>query len=194
MKIIIIDNYDSFTYNLYHYTAEITGVIPQVFYNDKLSWEQFKQYNPDAVIISPGPGSPTKKKDFGISGEIIKKTKLPLLGVCLGHQGIGAMFGAKIAQAPEIMHGRTSNIYHIGTGIFEGIPQGFSAVRYHSLIIDRKTLSNDLIPTAWTEDDILMGIQHRKKPLYGVQFHPESIGTIWGKQILKNFLTQEKKE
>lgn len=191
MKIVIIDNYDSFTYNLFQYVAEIINSLPQVFYNDKLSFQEFLKLKADAVIISPGPGNPVSKKDFGISKDIIQKTYLPILGVCLGHQGIGASFGAAITKTSEIMHGRTSNIYHNGKDIFANIPQGFTAVRYHSLAVAK--LPQELEKTAWTADGVVMGIKHAVRPLWGLQFHPESIGTQYGKNILKNFITLAQK-
>lgn len=188
MKIIIVDNYDSFTYNLYQYVSELTGYEPTVFSNDQLTWKQFTTINPDAVIISPGPGDPRKKKDFGICKEIILRAKMPVFGVCLGHQGIGVLFGAQIKQVTEIVHGRTSKIFHTGRDLFHKIPQGFDAVRYHSLAIDNVSFPKTLIKTAWTADGIVMGLKHSQRSLYGVQFHPESIGTVYGKKILENFL------
>lgn len=188
MKILIIDNYDSFTFNLYQLTAEITNSLPQVYYNDQINFQKILNLHPDAIIISPGPGNPTNIKDFGICSEIITKSTFPILGVCLGHQGIANAFGSNISHAPEIMHGRTSKIYHKEKDLFKNIPQGFTAVRYHSLIIDNTTLSSKLEKTAWTNDNIIMGIKHKTKPLWGVQFHPESIGTQHGKKILENFI------
>ena len=192
MKIIIIDNYDSFTYNLFQYIAVLAKSAPLVFYNDKLSLHHLPQLRPDALIISSGAGNPLNKHDFGLCSEIIMNAQIPLLGICLGHQGIGSVFGAPIIHAPEVIHGRESNIYHNGKHIFQDIPQGFAAIRYHSLIIDGKNLPSQLVKTAWTEDNVIMGIQHREKPLFGVQFHPESVGTNWGKTILKNFLKYAK--
>ncbi len=188
MKILIIDNYDSFTYNLFQYVAELTGIVPEVFYNDTISWEQFASLQPDAVIISPGPGNPTKQQDFGISKEIILRTTVPLLGVCLGHQGIAAAFGGKITHAPEVMHGRTSKIFHVGTELFTTLPQGFEAVRYHSLMVSEKDFPQSLVKTAWTNEGVIMGLKHVNRPLYGIQFHPESVGTVSGKKLLENFL------
>lgn len=193
MKIIIIDNYDSFTYNLFQSVAELTGVVPDVFYNDTISWQQFERLKPDAVIISPGPGDPKNKKDFGICKEIILHTTVPLLGVCLGHQGIAEAFGGKISYAPEVMHGRTSKIFHTEKELFHTIPQGFDAVRYHSLMVADTDFPKSLIKTAWTDDGVIMGLQHVERPLYGIQFHPESIGTSWGKTLVANFLESVKK-
>ena len=189
MKIFILDNYDSFTFNLYQMVGEITNTTPLVFANDKITYQQFLKLNPDAVIISPGPGSPTNKNDFGISGEIIEKSKLPILGVCLGHQGLSSVFGGKVIHAPEVMHGRISKIYHTRDNLFKDIPQGYSAVRYHSLMIDPASFPKDLKKTAWTKDGIIMGVQHRTKLFFGVQFHPESIGTEHGKKLLENFIS-----
>jgi para-aminobenzoate synthetase len=193
MKIVIIDNYDSFTYNLYQYIAEVTNVIPKVFLNDKISWKTFLLLRPDAVILSPGPGNPIKKKDFGICYEIIQKGNMPILGVCLGHQGIASAYNGSIKSAPEIFHGMPSNIFHTGKGIFTDIPQGFKAIRYHSLMVS-EPLPNNISKTAWTKDGIVMGISHKKKPFFGLQFHPESIGTAYGKKILKNFFMQVNKK
>ncbi len=188
MKILMIDNYDSFTYNIVQYLYEL-GAEVDVRRNDKVSIQQIKDMNDiDAIVISPGPCSP---KEAGISVDVIKefKGKLPILGVCLGHQSIGAAFGAEIVKAKCLMHGKTSMIYHNEKDLFEGIPNPFEAVRYHSLVIDKNTLPEDIEITAWTkEDDEIMGIKHKKFPIYGIQFHPESILTSYGKDILKNFL------
>ncbi len=191
MRIVIIDNYDSFTYNIFQYIGEITKTKPKVYYNDQISWEGFTKLNADAVIISPGSGNPKLAKDFGIAKDIIQKAKLPILGVCLGHQGIGYLYGTSIEYAPEVAHGKISNISHTGTDLFTNIPQGFKAVRYHSLMVSG--LPTHIIKTAWTKDNIIMGIKHATKPLWGVQFHPESIGTQFGKEILTNFITLAKK-
>ncbi len=188
MNILMIDNYDSFTYNIVQYLYEL-GANVDVKRNDQITVDEIKQMEGiDAIVISPGPCSPN---EAGVSVDVIKefKGKLPILGVCLGHQSIGAAFGAKIVKAKCLMHGKTSMIYHNGQGLFEGIPNPFEAVRYHSLVIDRNTLPEDIQITAWTkEDDEIMGIQHKKYPIYGIQFHPESILTNYGKDILRNFL------
>ncbi len=188
MKILMIDNYDSFTYNIVQYLYEL-GAEVDVRRNDKVSIQQIKDMNDiGAIVISPGPCSP---KEAGISVDVIRefKGKLPILGVCLGHQSIGAAFGAEIVKAKCLMHGKTSMIYHNEKDLFEGIPNPFEAVRYHSLVIDRNTLPEDIEITAWTkEDDEIMGIKHKKFPIYGIQFHPESILTSYGKDILRNFL------
>lgn len=192
MKIIIINNYDSFTYNLYQLVAEITKDLPLVYNNDQLTYKQFSKIQPDAIVISPGPGNPENKKDFGISYEIIKNMQIPILGVCLGHQGIASVFGAKIINAPVVFHGKQSLIYHQGDGLFQDIPQGFTAMRYHSLMIDKNNIPKELQKTAWTKDSVIMGIKHVTKPLFGVQFHPESIGTKYGKKLLENFINLAK--
>lgn len=191
--IIVIDNYDSFTYNLVQYLGELGREIPvaaeiKVYRNDKITLEEIKELKPDGVVISPGPGRP---EDAGICLDLIAKLgeNLPILGVCLGHQSIGQVFGAKIVSAPILMHGKTSEIYHEGVGIFAGLARPFTATRYHSLVIERESFPDVLQITAWTEDGIIMGVQHREYPqIKGVQFHPESILTDGGKELLKNFL------
>lgn len=192
MKTLIIDNYDSFTYNLYQYIAELGG-NPIVVKNDEISIRQIKEMNPSHIIISPGPGHPKNKKDIGISQELIEKfgDRYPILGVCLGHQIIGAAYGAQIIHAPEPVHGKTSHITHDGTSpIFRNIPKKISVMRYHSLMINKETLPETIKITANTdESDLCMAIEHVTKPIYGVQFHPESISTPYGKKILENFLT-----
>jgi anthranilate synthase/aminodeoxychorismate synthase-like glutamine amidotransferase len=184
--VLVIDNYDSFTYNLVQYLQEL-GAKVIVFRNDKITLDKLKKIKIERVVISPGPGSP---KDSGISCSVVDEfyKKIPVLGVCLGHQCIGYVFGAKIKQAHEIMHGKTSLIYHNGKGIFKGVKNPFTATRYHSLIVDKKTLSKDLMITARTKNGLIMGLKHKKYPLFGVQFHPESILTGEGKKILNNFL------
>lgn len=184
--ILVIDNYDSFTYNLVQYIEELGGRVI-VFRNDKVTIEKLRKIKIDRVVISPGPGSP---KDSGISCDVIREfyKKVPVLGVCLGHQCIGYVSGGKIRRAPYIMHGKTSLIYHNKKGIFKGVSNPFSATRYHSLIIDRNLLPDNLLVTAETKDKTIMGVQDKKYPLFGVQFHPESILTAEGKRILKNFL------
>ena len=188
MNILMIDNYDSFTYNIVQYLYEL-GADVEVVRNDKITIDEIKsKENIDAIVISPGPCSPN---EAGISVDVIKEFKgvYPILGVCLGHQSIGAAFGAKIVKAKCLMHGKTSMIYHNKKGLFKGIPSPFEAVRYHSLVIDRNSLPEDIEITAWTkEDDEIMGIQHKKYPIWGIQFHPESILTSYGKDILNNFL------
>ena len=186
--LLIIDNYDSFTYNLVQYFGELKAHL-KVYRNDALSIEQIKAMRPSKIVISPGPGRPD---DAGISVDLVKEFagKIPILGVCLGHQCIGYAFGGKIIQAKKLMHGKTSFIAHDGRGIFKSIENPFEATRYHSLVIDKKTLPDCFLVTARTKDKEreMMGIRHKKFPLWGVQFHPESILTKAGKDILKNFL------
>lgn len=193
--IIVIDNYDSFTYNLVQYLGELASELPvaddiKVFRNDKISIDEIRALKPEAVVISPGPGRP---EDAGISLELIEQLgqELPILGVCLGHQSIGQVFGGKIIAAPELMHGKTSQVSHTGVGIFRGLENPLTATRYHSLVIERETCPDVLEITAWVEDNTIMGVRHRNYPhIQGVQFHPESILTSSGKQLLRNFLEQ----
>ena len=184
--ILLLDNYDSFTYNLAQYLGEL-GCQVEVHRNDRISVEQIAQRKPERIVISPGPCTP---QEAGISVELIRKLagEFPILGVCLGHQAIGAAFGGKIIRAPKLFHGKTSEIQHEGTGIFRGLPNPFTATRYHSLIVERKSLPRELAITAETRDGIIMGMQHKSHRLVGVQFHPESVLTESGKQLLKNFL------
>ncbi len=184
--ILLIDNYDSFTYNLYQYLRELKEEVV-VYRNDKIDIEGIRRLKPSKIVISPGPGRP---ESAGISCPAIKNfyKKIPILGVCLGHQCIGYIFGAKITRAPKIMHGKTSFIYHNGKYIFKKIKNPFLATRYHSLIINRKRFPSNLIVSASTEDGIIMGVKEKSSMLFGVQFHPESILTEEGKKILKNFL------
>ena len=185
-KVLVIDNYDSFTYNLVQYLQELKAQTV-VFRNDKITLAKLKKLRFDRIVISPGPGRP---KDAGISCPVISEfyKKVPILGVCLGHQSIGSCFGGKIVKSRQIMHGKTSLIYHNKKDIFKGIKNPFIATRYHSLVIDKKTLPKNLIITAQTKDGIIMAIKDKSFPLYGVQFHPESILTTEGKKILNNFL------
>ena len=184
--LLMIDNYDSFTYNLVQYFGEL-GQEVKTFRNDQITIEEIRKLDPKYIVISPGPCTP---KESGISMQVIDsfKEKKPILGVCLGHQAIGAVFGANIIKAKELMHGKTSKINHKGNFLFEGMPQNFIATRYHSLVIEEKTLSRDFIVNARTEDGSIMGIQHCKLNVSGVQFHPESIMTEDGKKLLSNFL------
>lgn len=186
MKTLLIDNYDSFTYNLCHYLAEINGEAPLVVRNDALTWQEVANMNVDNIVISPGPGTVETPADFGICADIILRVDIPILGVCLGHQGIGRCFGARIKLAPQPMHGRLSRIFHDGTDLFRDIPSPFQAVRYHSLVVEAP-LPEMLRQTASTSDGILMALAHRSKPLWGVQFHPESICTEYGYALLRNF-------
>ena len=189
--LLLIDNYDSFTYNLVHFLGEL-GEKTLVYRNDKLDLEEAIEMNPDAIILSPGPCDPDKA---GICIELVKHVlgKIPVLGVCLGHQVIGQALGGKIIRGPKPMHGKSSLINHQGTEIFKDIPSPFLATRYHSLIVEKKSLPNDIIINSFTKDKIIMGISHSKFPLYGVQFHPESIGTNYGHTLLANFLKVAKK-
>jgi len=186
--IVLIDNYDSFTYNLVQRLGELdAGVDLRVFRNDKITADEVEVLRPSHIIISPGPRTP---REGGVSNDIIRRFagKVPLLGVCLGHQCIGYAYGADIVRADRLMHGKTSMIHHDGRTIFEGVTNPFEATRYHSLIIRRGTLSPDFEVTAWTDEDEIMGVRHRQWPLEGVQFHPESFLTLDGPRILKNFL------
>ena len=184
--LIVIDNYDSFTYNLVQYLGEL-GADPVVFRNDVKTVAEIQALSPTHIVISPGPGRPG---DAGISEALIKACyqQIPILGVCLGHQAIGEVFGTNVIHAPYLMHGKTSEIYHDGKSLFSTIPDPFTATRYHSLVLDKATLSTELEITAWTDDDIIMGVRHKRFPLEGIQFHPESILTVHGKDILRNFL------
>jgi anthranilate synthase component 2 len=191
--IIVIDNYDSFTYNLVQYLGELGAELPvakevQVYRNDQISLADIRRLQPAAVVISPGPGRP---EDAGISLELIKELgpTLPILGVCLGHQSIGQVFGGKIVSAPVLMHGKTSQVEHAGVGVFVGVESPMVATRYHSLVIEKQSCPEVLEVTAWVEDGTIMGVRHREYPhIEGVQFHPESILTTSGKQLLRNFL------
>lgn len=186
----MIDNYDSFTYNLVQY-FNILGQDVEVVKNDEIKPEDVKDMDIDAIVISPGPCSP---KEAGISVDVIKmyKDKYPILGVCLGHQSIGYAFGANIVKAKRLMHGKTSMISHDNEGLYKGLPNPFKAVRYHSLVIDKSTLSDEFIVDAVAEDGDIMGIRHKALPIFGVQFHPESIVSEYGFDILKNFLQEAK--
>jgi anthranilate synthase/aminodeoxychorismate synthase-like glutamine amidotransferase len=185
--ILLLDNYDSFTYNLAQYLGEL-GCNVQVHRNNKISVEEIERRKPEKIVISPGPCTP---QAAGISVELIEQLagRCPILGVCLGHQAIGAAFGGKIVRAPKLFHGKTSEIHHDGKGVFEDLDDPFTATRYHSLIIERKTLPKELTITAETADGIIMGVRHKKHKIEGVQFHPESVLTDSGKQLLKNFLS-----
>jgi anthranilate synthase component 2 len=184
--LVMIDNYDSFTYNLVQYFGEL-GTLPVVYRHDALSVAKLAEMAPSGIVISPGPGRP---EDAGISEAVIRElgARIPILGVCLGHQAIGQVFGAKVVYAPSLVHGKTSPVYHDNQGLFAGVSSPFQATRYHSLVVDRDTVPESLVVTAWTADGLVMGMQHREYPIHGVQFHPESILTVEGKAILKNFL------
>jgi len=184
--ILVIDNYDSFTYNLVQYLGEL-GAEMRVFRNDEITVEQAVALNPEKVLVSPGPCTP---KEAGISRDIIREfgSRLPVLGVCLGHQSIGEVYGGKVVRAERLMHGKTSPMIHEGKSVFKGLPSPFDATRYHSLIVERETLPADLEITAWTTEGEIMGFRHKEHPVHGVQFHPESILTLEGKKLLQNFL------
>lgn len=185
--ILLLDNYDSFTYNLAQYLGDL-GCTVEVHRNDKISVEQIARRKPERIVISPGPCTP---QEAGISIELIQElaSKIPILGVCLGHQAIGAAFGGKIIRAPKLFHGKTSEIEHDGEGVFRKLPNPFTATRYHSLIVEGKSLPRELVVTAETKDGIIMGLRHRRFKIAGVQFHPESVLTLPGKQLLQNFLS-----
>jgi len=188
-RVLVIDNYDSFTYNLVQELAEL-GAEPTVVRNDAWTLAQVRDFAPDGIVISPGPGSPENARDIGISNDVIRELgpQIPLLGVCLGHQCIGYVFGARIKRAPELLHGKTSQIYHRGEGILDGLPIPFEATRYHSLIVARDSVPDCLEVTATTDDGLVMGLRHREYAIEGVQFHPESILTTGGHDMLRNFL------
>ena len=186
MKILLIDNYDSFTFNLYHYLSSLNANV-EVFRNDEINEKEIIKRKYDKIVISPGPGNPNQS---GNCLRIVKKLhkNIPILGVCLGHQIIGQVFGSRIVQAKKLMHGKTSMIKSFKAGILKNLPKSFEATRYHSLIIEKKTLSKNLKITAQTKDGVIMGIMHKKYNIHGVQFHPESIKTTIGIKILRNFL------
>ncbi|MCC6173660.1 MAG: aminodeoxychorismate/anthranilate synthase component II [Chloroflexi bacterium] len=185
-RLLLIDNYDSFTYNLYQYLSEL-GASVEVRRNDAISLDEIERIHPDGLVLSPGPGRP---EDAGVCVAVVQRFagRTPLLGVCLGHQAIVSAYGAKIVAAPELVHGKTSEVFHNSAGLYRGLPSPFKAVRYHSLVAEPNRVPDDLIVDARTADGVIMGVHHRNLPLYGVQFHPESILTEGGKQLLQNFL------
>jgi anthranilate synthase component 2 len=189
MRTVILDNYDSFTFNLYQYVGEVAE-RPLVFRNDRITIEELALVRPDRIIISPGPGNPEDPAYFGVCRRAILELgpTIPVLGVCLGHQGIIHAFGGRVVRAREAMHGKTSYVVHDRQGIFRDLPPAFEAMRYHSLIGEAATLPDCLQVTAWTRDGVLMGVRHRRYPIEGIQFHPESVGTRVGKRLLMNFL------
>jgi anthranilate synthase/aminodeoxychorismate synthase-like glutamine amidotransferase len=189
--LLLIDNYDSFTYNLYQYLSEL-GAEVEVRRNDQVTLDEIEAMHPTRIVVSPGPCTPN---EAGLSCKIIERfgPRIPLLGVCLGHQAIGQVFGGRVIRAPEPMHGKTSLIYHQEQGVLEGLPSPFEANRYHSLIVERATLPDELEITANTDDGLIMGLRHRRYPVEGVQFHPESIMTPVGKHLLRNFLQHEER-
>jgi anthranilate synthase component II len=186
VMLLLIDNYDSFTFNLYHFLGDV-GAQCEVWRNDKLTVDQALGMKPEAIVLSPGPCTPN---EAGICLDLIKAAagKVPIFGVCLGHQAIGQAFGGEVVRAPAPMHGKVSKVSHNGTDILDGLPSPFSATRYHSLVVDRATLPETLVPTAWTDDGVMMAMHHRTLPIFGVQFHPESIASEHGHRILANFL------
>jgi len=186
MSTLLVDNYDSYTYNVYHLLAAASGEEPIVVHNDVVSWRALSRWDFDAIVLSPGPGHPARWHDFGVCADILRFSEAPVLGVCLGHQGLGHVLKAKVATAPAIMHGRLSQVRHTGTGLFAGIPQDFSVVRYHSLAVTG-SLGEEGREIAWTADGVVMGIEHASRPLWGVQFHPESICTEHGHRLFENF-------
>ena len=186
MRTLLIDNYDSYTFNLFHLLGEVNGgEEPIVLRNDELTWEQIARLAPDNVVLSPGPGRPEHPRDAGVSLEVLRRAAVPVLGVCLGHQALAYVCGGTVEHAPEVMHGRVSRIRHDGRSLFAGLPQDFPAVRYHSLVVG--ALPSELRATAWAPDGVVMGLEHRTRPLFGVQFHPESVGTRHGRALLENF-------
>jgi para-aminobenzoate synthetase len=191
---LLVDNYDSYTYNVFHLLAAVSGEEPIVVHNDMVSWRALSRWDFDAIVISPGPGRPERWHDFGVCADILRYADVPVLGVCLGHQGLGHVAGAAVTSAPLVMHGRLSRVQHDGGGLFEGIPQGFSVVRYHSLAVDGD-LGGEVRVTASTEEGVVMAIEHRRRPMWGVQFHPESVATEHGHRLCENFyaLARERK-
>jgi anthranilate synthase component II len=187
-RILVLDNYDSFVYNLVQELGEL-GADPVVFRNDAIDIEGIRAQKPDAVLISPGPGRP---EDGGVSLDAISQLagEIPILGVCLGHQCIGQVFGGTVAAAPHLMHGKTSEVHHDGLGLFRGLPNPFVATRYHSLVVDPNSVPKELVVTATSTDGVIMGLRHRELPIEGVQFHPESVLTVSGPALLGNFLAQ----
>lgn len=189
MNVVLIDNYDSFTHNLYQLIAGL-GVRVQVFRNDAIDAAGVDALKPSHIVLSPGPGHPSKQRDFGVCADLVRADRLdrPLLGVCLGHQGIAHYHGARVIRAPAIMHGKASVIAHDGAGLFAGLPERLEVMRYHSLCVDPDSLPQTLTITARTDDGVIMGLRHASRPVFGVQFHPESIGTPDGAALMRNFL------
>jgi para-aminobenzoate synthetase len=187
MRTLLVDNHDSYTYNVFHLLAGVSGEEPIVVDNDAVSWRALSRWDFDAIVLSPGPGSPQRWHDFCVCNDILRFSEIPVLGICLGHQGLGHLLNGTVGSAPEAMHGRLSRIHHGGKGLFEGIPQGFPVVRYHSLAIT--DMGPDGNVTAWADDGVVMGIEHRRRPMWGVQFHPESVATEHGAKLVENFYT-----
>jgi para-aminobenzoate synthetase len=194
MRTLLVDNHDSYTYNVFHLLAGVSGEEPIVVDNDAVSWRALERWDFDAIVLSPGPGTPGRWHDFCVCDDILRFSEIPVLGICLGHQGLGKMLDGEVRSAPEAMHGRLSKIFHEGDGLFDGIPQGFPVVRYHSLAITG--MGPDGNVCAWADDGVVMGIEHRKRPMWGVQFHPESIATDHGAKLVENFfdLARKRKE
>ncbi len=194
MRTLLVDNHDSYTYNVFHLLAGVSGEEPIVVDNDAVSWRALERWDFDAIVLSPGPGTPGRWHDFCVCDDILRFSEIPVLGICLGHQGLGKMLDGEVRSAPEAMHGRLSKIFHEGDGLFDGIPQGFPVVRYHSLAITG--MGPDGNVCAWADDGVVMGIEHRKRPMWGVQFHPESIATDHGARLVENFfdLARKRKE
>jgi para-aminobenzoate synthetase len=186
MTTLLIDNYDSYTYNVFHILAAVSGEEPIVIKNDTVSWGALSRWDFDAIVISPGPGHPDRWHDFGVCTDILRWSEVPILGICLGHQGLGRLLDGMVGAAPRAMHGRLSHVRHVASGLFEGIPQDFSVVRYHSLAVTGRMGPEGRV-TAWTDDGVVMGIEHRRRPIWGVQFHPESVSTEYGRALVENF-------
>src|SRR5215207_5485220 len=185
MRTLLIDNYDSYTFNLFHLLGEVNDSEPVVVRNDELPWDELATLGADNVVISPGPGRPEHTRDVGVSLDALLRAEVPVLGVCLGHEALAHVAGGTVEHAPEVMHGRLSPIDHDESALFAGIPQGFLAVRYHSLVVG--TVPAELRVSAWTPDRVIMGLEHRARPLFGVQFHPESVSTRHGRRLIENF-------
>jgi para-aminobenzoate synthetase len=191
MTTLLVDNYDSYTYNVFQLLAAVSGEEPIVIQNDTVSWGALSRWDFDAIVISPGPGHPDRWHDFGVCSDILRFSEVPILGICLGHQGLGRLLNGAVGAAPQAMHGRVSHVRHVASGLFEGIPQGFSVVRYHSLSVNGPIGAEGRV-TAWTDDGVVMGIEHRRRPIWGVQFHPESISTEHGRTLIENFYSLAK--
>jgi anthranilate synthase/aminodeoxychorismate synthase-like glutamine amidotransferase len=185
-RVLVVDNYDSFVYNLVQYLGEL-GAEPIVHRDDAVTLDDVESIRPDGILISPGPGSPA---DAGLSNELIRTwgARVPVFGVCLGHQCIGEVYGGSVVRAPQVVHGKTSAVHHDGAGLFRGLPEPLEATRYHSLVVDRASVPDCLVVSAWTDDGLVMGLRHRTLPVEGVQFHPESVLTDAGHDLVRNFL------
>jgi para-aminobenzoate synthetase len=186
MSTLLVDNYDSYTYNVFHLLAAVSGEEPIVVHNDMVSWRALSRWDFDAIVLSPGPGRPERWHDFGVCSDILRCSEIPVLGICLGHQGLGYVLDGIVSSAPMVMHGRLSQVQHLDSGLFAGIPQNFSVVRYHSLAVTGPLGSEGRV-SAWTDDGVVMGIEHRSRPLWGVQFHPESIASEHGRAVVEHY-------